>query len=69
MVKTPLASSEVLEKLNKRYNLGIKPEDFKMESQVDTVGEHFVTASFYSEQFDKEFKFFVRVQVRERIIV
>ena len=49
VTKIPLQSSEVLEQLNKRYNMGIHNEDFKMESQVDTIGEHFVTASFYSE--------------------
>ena len=46
--------------------MGIKEQDFKMESQVDTIGEHFVTASFYSELFNKEFKFFVKVVIREK---
>ena len=36
-----------------------------METQVDTIGEHFITTSFYSEQFNKEFKFFVKVVLRE----
>ena len=66
VTKEPLTSEEVLEALNRRYNLGVKSEDFKMEATVDTIGEHFVTASFYSEQFDKQFKFFVKVQLRER---
>ena len=52
VVQKPLLSEEVLKQLNSRYNLGVKPEDFKMEQQVDTVGEHFVTAAFYSEDFD-----------------
>ena len=37
-----------------------------MEAQVDTMGEHYVTASFQSEQFEKEFKFFVKVLIREK---
>ena len=49
VAKTPLQSSEVLAHINKRYNMGIRPEDFKMEAQVDTIGEHFVTASFFSD--------------------
>ena len=69
VTKIPLQSYEVLEQLNKRYNMGIKQEDFKMEAQVDTIGEHYVTASFFSEQFEKEFKFFVKVVLRERKIV
>ena len=31
VIKTPLTSDEVLETLNKRYNLGISSSDFKME--------------------------------------
>ena len=46
--------------------MGIKETDFKMESQVDTIGEHFMTAAFFSEQFKKEFKFFVKVVLREK---
>ena len=49
VAKIPLESTEVLDQINKRYNMGIKPADFKMEAQVDTIGEHFVTASFFSE--------------------
>ena len=46
--------------------MGIKENDFKMDAQIDTIGEHFVTAAFYSEQFQKEFKFFVKVVIREK---
>ena len=66
VAQVALTSDEVLDQLNKRYNMGIKPQDFKMESQIDTMGEHFVTASFFSEQFQKEFKFFVTIQLREK---
>ena len=37
-----------------------------MEAMIDTIGEHFVTASFYSEIFKKEFKFFVKLVLREK---
>ena len=67
ITKQPLESSEVLSFLNKKYNLGVKESDFKMESQVDTIGEHFVTASFYSDKFEKDFKFFVKVVLREKL--
>ena len=66
IAKVPLQSSEVLSQLNKRYKMNIKESDFKMEAQVDTMGEHYVTASFQSEQFQKEFKFFVKVLIREK---
>ena len=66
VAKVPLESREVLEAINKRYNMGIKEEDFKMESQVDSIGEHNVTASFYQEQFQKDFKFFIKVVIREK---
>lgn len=52
--------------MNKRYNLGIKKTDFKMEQQLDTIGEHFVQSSFFSQQFQKEFSFFVKVVIRQR---
>ena len=45
----PVEAAEVLESLNKRYNLGIKREDFKMEQGLDTIGEHFVTVTYQSE--------------------
>ena len=44
-----MTSDEILDSLNKRYNLGIEPQDFKMEASIDAMGEHFVTAKFYSE--------------------
>ncbi|CDW88611.1 UNKNOWN [Stylonychia lemnae] len=37
-----------------------------MEQGIDTVGEHFVQASFMSEQFEKEFSFFVKVVIRSK---
>ena len=69
VTKQPLASAEVLDTLNKRYNLGIQEEDFTMDSQVDTVGEHYVTAKFTSQEFDKEFRFLVKVVIKQKKIV
>ena len=65
VVQRPVLSTEVLNQLNSRYNLGVKESDFKMESQVDTVGEHYVTASFFSNEFDQEFKFLIQLLIRE----
>ena len=42
VAKEPIIAEEVLEAINKRYNLGIKEEDFKMETSIDMIGEHFV---------------------------
>ena len=56
----------MLEALNRRYNMGIKKQDFKMESSLDAIGEHFVQATFHSEQFQKEFSFYVKVVIRPR---
>ena len=66
VAKEPVEASEVLELLNKRYNLGIKREDFKMEQGLDTIGEHFVTVTYRSEQFAKDFTFYVKVQIRPK---
>ena len=57
----PVEAAEVHDMLNKRYNLGIKKEDFEMEQGLDTIGEHFVTVTYRSDQFDKDFTFFVKV--------
>jgi len=62
----PVESTEVLDSLNKRYNLGIKRDDFKMEQGLDTIGEHFVTVTYKSEQFNKDFTFYVKVQIRPK---
>ena len=48
--------------------MNIKENNFKMEAQVDTIGEHYVTTSFFSEQFQKEFKFIVKVVLKEKKI-
>ena len=40
VTQQPLLSTEVLDQLNKRYNMGLKEENFKMEAQVDTIGTH-----------------------------
>ena len=37
-----------------------------MEQALDTIGEHFVQATFFSEQFKKEFSFFVKVVLRQK---
>lgn len=66
VAKTPVSAEEVLESLNKRYNLGIQREQFKMEQALDTIGEHFVQATFFSEQFGKEFSFLVKVFLRQK---
>ena len=65
----PVEAFEVLEALNKRYNLGIRKEDFKMEQGLDTIGEHFVTVTYQSEQFKKDFTFYVKVQIRPKKVV
>ena len=62
----PVEANEVLDSLNKRYNLGIERQDFKMEQGLDTIGEHFVTVTYKSEQFKKDFTFFVKVQIRPK---
>jgi len=49
VAKSPVVADEVLDSLNKRYNLGIKRQQFKMEQALDTIGEHFVQATFYSD--------------------
>lgn len=46
VAKQPVEAVEVLESLNKRYNFGIKRDDFKMEQGLDTIGEHFVTVTY-----------------------
>jgi hypothetical protein len=37
-----------------------------MEQALDTIGEHFVQATFFSDQFKKEFSFFVKVVLRQK---
>ena len=70
MVATePVQSDEVLEALNKRYNLGILPDDFAMEAAIDTIGEHFVTVTYRSAHYDQDFTFFVKIQIRPKIVI
>ena len=66
VAKIPVDPQEVLDSLNKRYNMGIKREDFKMEQGLDTIGEHFVSVTYSSEHFKKDFAFYVKVQIRGR---
>ncbi len=66
VAKVPVQADEVLDSLNKRYNLGIKRQQFKMEQALDTIGEHFVQATFLSDQFNKQFSFFVKVVLRQK---
>ena len=66
VVLAPVDSNEVLDSLNKRYNMGIKKQDFSMEQELDTIGEHFVPVTFMSEYYEKNFNFFVKVQLREK---
>jgi ribosomal protein L9 len=65
----PVSSQDVLDLLNKRYNLGILKENFNMDMGIDTIGEHLIKTSFFSEKFRKEFTFYVKVVLRERKVV
>ena len=69
VAKQPVEATEVYDSLNKRYNLGIKRADFKMEQSLDTIGEHFVTVTYQSEQFNKDFTFYVKVQLRPKVVL
>ena len=64
VAKLPVQAQEILESLNKRYNMGIKRQDFKMEHSIDSIGEHFVLVTYTSEHFQKDFAFYVKVQIR-----
>ena len=66
ITKEPLESTVVLQMLNARYRLNIKDDDFRMESSIDTIGEHFAQATFYSEKFDKDFSFYFKILLKER---
>lgn len=60
----PVSAQEVLDFLNRRYNMGIKKEDFAMETNIDTIGEHFVPVVYKNDVFKKDFKFFVKILIR-----
>ena len=62
----PVEASEILEALNKRYALGISKDDFRMESGLDTMGEHLVTVIYKSEMFKKDFTFYAKVQLKPK---
>lgn len=64
VAKAPVDAKEILDTLNKRYNMSIKKSDFKMESSLDTIGEHFVQVTYTSETYDKDFTFYVKVQIK-----
>ena len=61
---SPVTAQEVLDLLNKRYQMGIKKEDFAMTTNIDTVGEHFVPVVYKNEVFKKDFKFFVKIFIK-----
>lgn len=37
-----------------------------MEQSLDTIGEHFVTVTYQSEIFKKDFTFYVKVIIRPK---
>lgn len=49
VAKTPVDGQAILDQLNRRYNMLIRKEDFKMESGLDTIGEHFVPVKYTNE--------------------
>ncbi len=51
VAKIPVDPQEVLDSLNKRYNMGIKREAFKMEQGLDTIGEHYISVTYSSDHF------------------
>lgn len=40
-----------------------------MEHSLDSIGEHFVPVTYQSEVHSKDFQFFVKVQIRPKIVV
>ena len=55
VAKDPVFGPEILDSLNKRYGLGIKRQDFRMEHSLDSIGEHFVPVTYQSEVHNKDF--------------
>ena len=66
VAKVPVDGQAILDQLNKRYNIMIKKETFKMESGLDTIGEHLVPVTYVNEEMEKEFTFFVKVQIQPK---
>ena len=66
VAKVPVDGEAILDQLNKRYNMLIRKEDFKMESGLDTIGEHFVPVKYTNEVLKKDFTFFVKVQLEPK---
>ena len=66
VAKEPVDGQAILDQLNKRYNISIKKETFKMESGLDTIGEHLVPVTYVNEEMGKEFTFFVKVQLQPK---
>ena len=67
VAKEPVTGQAILDQLNKRYNMLIRKEGFKMEQGLDTIGEHFVPVTYANEEMEKEFTFFVKVQIEPTV--
>ena len=46
--------------------MGIEKKNFKMDQELDGMGEHFVQASFFSEKFNSHFSFLIKVVLRQK---
>ncbi len=62
----PVTPEEVMEGLEQRYGMALKENDLKMSQELGTIGEHLLSASFYSDRFQQSFNFNLEVSIRER---
>ena len=44
----------------------MKKDGFKLEQDLETIGEHFVPVTYINEKMKKEFTFYVKVMIEPR---
>jgi ribosomal protein L9 len=65
VVTQPVTSQDVLKELNFKYGMEVDPQDLQMANDLDSIGEHYITASVFSPQFEKDLVFSMRVNLDE----
>ena len=65
VVTDPVTPEQILKELKTRFGLPVKPEDLQLSNTLDSVGEHFIAATFFSPRFQQSFNFSMVISLVE----
>ena len=50
--------------MEKNHGIELQPDKLELGHKLDSIGEHFIRANYYSEIFQKEMTFNIKIEIK-----